>query len=128
LAGKDLDEGLLRQVHTRIGAGQALAELVARYGEDNGRYLYEELNAYRQNYRQLTYIATGLEPDGAFEQRAREEAAQRGWRFECIQGDLRLFALLVSGEWRDDEFLVVPPGWRITASYADGVLDKEPLS
>ena len=62
-----------------------------RYGEDNGRFLYEELTRYRQTYRQLTFIETGLEPDGRFEAGARAEAAEKGWTFEKIRGDLEFF-------------------------------------
>jgi len=108
--------------------GYTLEELTARYGEDSGRYLYDQLNGYRGAYRQLTYIRTGLEPDQRFEQQARAEAEGRGWRFDLVEGDLRLFEQLVRGEWDDRDFLVVPPGWRVRASYNEGILDKEPVA
>jgi hypothetical protein len=106
--------------------GYTVEELIARYGEDNGRYLYDELTGYRRAYRQLTYIRTGLEPDGRFEQQARAEAERRGWRFDLVEGDLRLFEQLLQGSWDDRDFLVVPPGWRVRACYHEGVLGKEP--
>jgi hypothetical protein len=108
--GEDLDQAAL---------------LIARYGEDNGRYLIEQFNGYQRNYRQLAYIATGLEPDGSFEQRAREEAARRGWQFETIHGDLRLFERLVAGDWDESDFLVVPPGWRVKPTYDGGIIKRE---
>ena len=108
--GEDLDQAAL---------------LIACYGEDNGRYLFEQFNGYQRNYRQLAYIATGLEPDGSFEQQAREEAARRGWQFESIQGDLGLFERLVAGDWDEADFLVVPPGWRVKPTYDGGIIDKE---
>ena len=52
-------------------AGYSLEELTRHYGDEAGRYLFEQLNGYRSAYRQLTYIRTGLEPDGRFEQQAR---------------------------------------------------------
>ena len=102
-----------------------LEALIARYGEDNGRYLFEQLSGYQRNYRQLTYIATGLEPDGSFERQAREEADRRGWQFETIRGDLRLFDRLVAGDWDENDFLVVPPGWRVKPTYGDAIIQIE---
>jgi Protein of unknown function (DUF1638) len=104
----------------------ALEELIARYGEDDGRYLFGQFSGYRRNYRQLTYIATTVEPDGSFEQQAREEAGRRGWRFESIRGDLHLFENLLAGNWDERDFLVLPPGWRVKPTYTGGILDKEP--
>ncbi len=126
--GEDLHQETLSQVRTRTGAGHTLEELIERYGEDNGRYLFDQLNSYRQTYRQLTYISTGLEPDDSFAARARDEAAQRGWAFECIPGDLGIFERLLAGNWDENEFLVVPPGWRVNATYDSGILGKEPAS
>jgi hypothetical protein len=113
--GQDLQQNLL---------GRPLDELIARYGEDNGRYLFETLTAYRRNYSGLTYIATGLEPDGSFEQRAREEAAEHGWAFEILRGDLGLFERLLAGAWSVDDFLLVQPGCRVRASYDSGVIES----
>jgi hypothetical protein len=110
-----------------IGAGYGDEELIRKYGEDKGRYLYDQFSGFRSAYRQLTYIATGLEPDDRFERQALEEAASRGWRFEAIQGDLRLFEKLTDGPWDESDFLVVPPGWRVKAVYDGGIIDKEPI-
>ncbi len=110
--GEDLDQAAL---------------LIARYGEDNGRYLFEQFNGYQRNYRQLAYIATGLEPDGSFERQAREEAARHGWQFETIRGDLRLFERLVAGDWDENDFLVMPPGWRVKPTYDGDIIEKERL-
>jgi hypothetical protein len=108
--------------------GYSMDNLVSRYGEDNGRYLYEQLSSYRSSYRQLTFIKTGAEVDDRPEETAREEAAGRGWNFEVIAGSLRLFEELLQGDWEERDFLVVPPGWRVRASYQEGVIDKEPAN
>ena len=126
--GKDIEQATLQLARDKTGHGYSLQDLVTRYGEDNGRYLFEQLNGYERNYRQLTYIATGLEPDVRFEEQARAEAGRRGWSFESLAGDLRLFAKLTAGDWDEREFLVVPPGWRVRADYEGGIIDKEPLA
>jgi hypothetical protein len=124
--GESLEQDTLQVVRNKTGSGHTLEELVERYGEDNGRYLYDQLHSYRETYRKLTYIATGLEPDTSFERRARDEAGSRGWEFESIPGDLGLFERLLEGDWDEEDFLIIPPGWRVTATYDTGILDKEP--
>lgn len=106
-------------------SGESLGDLIERYGEENGRYLYEEFTRYRQHYRQLTYIETGLEADSRFEDQARQEAADRGWMFSKVAGNLDLFRQLVNGEWPEEHFLVVPPGGRAVASYDERVIRCE---
>jgi hypothetical protein len=95
--------------------------MVEKYGEDNARYLMEELHGYKKTYRQFTYISMGVEPDDRFERATREEASARGWQFEKMEGDISLLAKLVNGDW-DDDFLVVPPGWHVTATHDDQIV------
>jgi hypothetical protein len=64
----------------------------------------------------------GMGPDADFERQAREEAAQRGWEFEKLSGDLGMFQRLVDGVWDEKEFLVVPPGKQVAADYGGGLI------
>ncbi len=109
---------------SRNGAGFTLEGLIEQYGEDNGRYLFEELTRYRQNYTKLTFIETGAEPDKRFESRARSEAADRGWKFEIYKGNLGLFVRLLAGRWEDD-FLIIPPGHRIAVCHDEKIIKAE---
>ena len=110
---------------TQTGMGYTLDALIETYGEDNGRFLYDELTRYQQTYQQLTFIETGIEPDDRFEAEARGEAAEKGWRFEKLRGDLALFRGLLSGDWDEANFLVVPPGHRIVARPDQGIVAAE---
>ena len=118
-------QGLSPAVLARTGSGMSLEDLTAKYGEENGRYLYEEFNRYQQNYHRLTFIETGIEPGPGFEEQARQEAIKKGWAFEKVCGSLNLFERLVAGGWTDDDFLVVPPGHRIVVRYDDSVIGLE---
>jgi len=111
----------------RIGAGGrqlglGYEDLLARYGEENAGFLFREL---AKNYRQITFIETGLEAGEDCEQRALEEAAQRGRAFEKLPGDLGLIQRLADGPWRESEFLVVPPGRQVGAAYGEEILKTE---
>jgi hypothetical protein len=110
---------------TQTGSGYTLDALIEKYGEDNGRFLFEELTRYRQNYQQLTFIETGIEPDDRFEAQARTEAAEKGWKFEKLGGDLALFRQLLAGNWDEANFLVVPPWHRIVARPDGGIVAAE---
>lgn len=123
----DHGQGFDPAARRRTGVGQSLAELIARYGEDNGRYLHEEFNRYRAAYQRLAFVATGLEPDPRWEDQARREAEQSGWQFETIPGELSLFRRLLAGDWGPGDFLWVPPHHRIIAAHEDHVMDIEAI-
>ena len=112
----------IQQQLTGMGFHHAsLESLIARYGECNGHYLYEEYRRYEQNYSRLVYIENGLEPDACAIDSARTEAQEKDWSFEIIPGELTLFRRLLAGAW-DEDFLIVPPGYRTVASHDDDVI------
>jgi hypothetical protein len=107
------------------GMTHSYEELVEKYGEDNAAFLYRELCDTTRNYRQLTFIEMGVEPDDRYERKTREEADQRQWTYEKVRGDLRLLTGLLDGPWDSGEFLVVPPGHSIRPSYDEQIVALE---
>ena len=75
-----------------------------------------------RNYSGMTFIEMGIEPDDRFERQARRQAAERGWKFEKLAGDMTLIQRLVDGPWDDERFLVVPPGGRVAASFDEKII------
>jgi hypothetical protein len=124
-------EGELSQlaIGNRSGMHLSYEELVEKYGEDNAKYLAEQLCDTTRNYTQLTYIHMGVEPGDLFEDRVRKEAARRGWKYERLEGDLSLLHRLVNGPWDEKEFLVVSPGCKVAATYDASLIRRvEPPS
>jgi hypothetical protein len=115
-------KGLQQLTHQTMGFDESLEALIRKYGEDNGRYLYEEMTRYQAQYRKLAFIETGLEASGKFVDEAATEAREKGWSFERVPGDLAWLGRLVEGEWAEAEFVVAQPGQRIAASYDTGVV------
>ena len=113
----------LRQLtHHTLGFDASLETLVRKYGEDNGRYPYEEMARCRARYRKLTFIETGLEAGGNFIDEAAAEAREKGWTFERLPGDMAWLARL-EGEWAEGEFVIAEPGQRIAATYDNRVVE-----
>lgn len=120
--GKEFDQLSIQQ---KTGLELSYADLVKKYGKENGRYLFEELTKYKDRYNTFTYIEMGIEPDGRFEKQTRDDAEKAGWGFQKVRGDMSLIQRLVNGEWNDDEFLTVRPGYRVIANYKDNVIEAE---
>jgi len=55
---------------------------------------------------------------------AKSQAAEHGWAYERLAGDLVLIRHLLNGTW-DDSFLKAEPGHKIVISHDDGVVRGE---
>lgn len=124
--GHELRQYQPDSIQQQTGMNQSYEELVAKYGEDNAQFLWDQLCNMTRNYRQLTFIRMGLPQDPRFEEQARAEAAGRRWEFSAVDGSLGLLQRLVDGPWNENEFLVVAPGRKIVASFDEGVIRHEP--
>jgi hypothetical protein len=100
---------------------------VAKYGEDNARYLMDVMGAWQQHYDRAAYIDMGVGDGTQVEARARRLAAERGWRFERTAGDLVLVRRLLEGDW-DDDFAIIQPGERIQMTYDVDVVGAAPVA
>jgi len=102
------------------------ASLIEKYGEENARYLYEELTQYKKHYNTLTYIQMGVEPDARFEKQSRGDAEKEGWKFRKVNGDISFIQRFVNGEWNEEEFLVVQPGYKVAANFKENIIEAVP--
>ena len=114
-----------QSIARKSGMAMSYEELAAKYGEDNAKFLYEQLCNMTRNYTGIAYIEMGIEPDDRFERIARQQAAERDWTFEKLRGDLSLVQSLVDGPWDEGRFLVVPPGHCVAASFDERIIKAE---
>lgn len=104
-----------------FGALRTFEQYVAKYGEENARYLMEVMGGL-QNYSRMTFIdIPGMAPL-PYADATRNLADRTGLAFDHRQGDLRWLRRLTDGPWEDADFLIVPPGSRIAASHDENVL------
>ena len=123
--GQDLAQAGQDTIQHLSGMTRSYEELVAKYGEDNARFLHDQLCNMTRNYNKIAFIEMGIEPDCRFEQQASADAAALGWKYEKLQGDMSLIQDLLDGRWDEGRFLTVSPGHCIAPSYDEQVIKAE---
>lgn len=115
------DQSSQLSISRQSGMDKSYEELVAEYGEDNAKFLYETLCQPVRNYSKFCFIETGVEPDSRFEDYARSQAEVNSWAFEKLKGDMSLLKRLANGDWDSGDFATVKPGETLKASYGDDI-------
>lgn len=105
---------------------QRYLEYVEKYGEDNAKFLIDQETQWLQNYTRVALIDVGLGDIDGYRRFTRELADSRGWEHAEIAGDISLIRRLAEGNWDSEDFLVVPPGHKITESFNELVLESQP--
>ena len=91
--------------------------LLKKYGADNARFLWDEMQAQVKHYERLAYIDTGVGPANHFAGVAEKRAAEKGLRFELMAGDPAWISALLDGPLTGDRFLTIAPGQQVVAAY-----------
>lgn len=82
---------------------------VKQFGREEADFLREQLHGEKEDGPRI-FIVTP--PCGAVPVERPPEI-----RYRDVAGDMRLLKMLVDGDWPDAEFLVIPPGKNIRATY-----------
>jgi len=106
------DEGI-----TGVQTGNAFADLVEKYGEEDARYIWEEMHPDHGDKRAV-FIDLPETSHLGYAKKFRAKAAAAGKEAVELPGNIRLIANLLNGEWDPKEYLIVPPAGAI-----DGVYD-----
>ena len=106
----------------------AYEEWVKKYGEDQAKYLMEEMNRWTDSYSHGTLIDFDFVKHLKLREQVQQICAERGWQYDEIAGDLRLFDKLLDGDWPEADFLVVRPGQKVVATNDEQIIRAEPKS
>jgi hypothetical protein len=98
---------------------------VAKYGKEKADYLVEVMGSWQSRYERAAFIDLGLADASQYELQTQSTAAQRGWRFEKLAGDLGMFHDLLNGDW-GEHFIVLSPGQQVDLSYNDCIFSVAP--
>lgn len=114
-----------------LGASEVTNDLQAtyktyleKYGQDNADYLMGIMGGWQSHYQRAAYVDMGIGDGTVVEQKARDDAANRGWTFEHMQGDSGLMKKLLYGEW-DKDFQILKPGEKLKMTYDDAIIGPE---
>jgi hypothetical protein len=95
---------------------------VKKYGEDQAKYLLEEMSRWSQSYSHGTLIQLEFVEHLKLREQVRGVCAEKGWEYGEIQGELGLFQKLLKGEWAEPDFLVAQPGQKIVATFDEKII------
>ena len=95
---------------------------VQKYGEDQAKYLMEEMSRWMANYSHGALIDFEFVRHLNLREQVQQICAQRGWQYAEIPGDLALLQKLVEGQWDQAAVLVVKPGQKVVATFDEKVI------
>jgi len=98
---------------------------VAKYGEDQAKYLLEEMGRWTDSYTHGTLIDFDFTRHLKLGEQVKKICSERGWEFSETKGELVLFEKLLAGEWSEADFLTVCPGQRVVPTNDERIIGAE---
>lgn len=119
------DVARVDSVPKSTGLGQDISEYIEKYGEENARYLKEMEYNWTRFHKRAAYlfpkIPSSLKDEK--EKEIREYVKQFNWSVVKLLENKALFARLLSGNWGEDEFLIVPSGKKVIPTNDDTIIE-----
>lgn len=92
------------------------------FDEDELEEIVFEGNGWTGNYNNAAYIRMPFYDKEELQQFTKDAAEYFHWNYHLLEGDMSLLQRFVSGQWNEEDFLVVPPGCKVVASYDDKII------
>ncbi len=103
---------------SRIAYGDQYAAYVEQYGEENAKYIWDQMHPpHPELGNKAVFIDIPETAHLGYWERFKQQAEADGKEATRLVGSLRLIQSLISGAWDEADFLVVPPGQRIVGVY-----------
>lgn len=98
------------------------ARYVEQYGEENADYLMEMEQEWLRRYDRCAYLSWRSLDRPEYRRTTREAADYLGWKHDAVEAEPGWIERLLSGEWRSDEVLVLPPESTAEPSYDESII------
>jgi hypothetical protein len=112
--------------HSGAGMQQNYAQWVAKYGEEQAKYLAEVIGQWEANYSHGALIDFDFARPLGLREQVQKTCAEKGWQYEELEGDLSLLRRWIEADWDPKDFLVVPPGRKIVATFDERIIADAP--
>jgi hypothetical protein len=112
-------------IPTQLGMGKTYQEYAEQYDEETARYLFEVLGDWLKNYKKTAFINTKVGSTKLYRNKTKHFASEMNWEYEEVIGDTGLLFRLLSGDWKPDEFLVLPPDAIVVPSNDDNIIKQK---
>jgi hypothetical protein len=103
-------------------ASSSYQQWVTKYGEEQARFLLEEMGRWANAYSHGTLIQFDFARGLGLEKEVGDICASKGWQYSELEGDLGLLQRFLDGDWGGQDLLVVPPGGAIAASFDEKIV------
>jgi hypothetical protein len=97
---------------------------VEKYGEDNAQYLMEMEQNWFKEYTSATYVDLGFGDTTEYEEYTQDCAKYLNWKYDKLEGDATLIKNILEGNWDEDMFLIVEPGYKIKATNDENIMES----
>ena len=93
------------------------------FGEDNAEYLMEMEQNWFKSYDRATFVELGAGDVKGELEHTKQCADWLGWNFDHQRGDTRLLNALLTGDWNEEDFVVLEPGQTIRMTDDERVIE-----
>lgn len=118
--------GAFLPAHTAAGMEETYQQWVAKYGEEQARYLLDVMVGWTDQYTHGVLIDFDFTRHLKLDAEVRQICQERGWAYEALEGDLRLLQRWVDADWTAEDFLVAPPGHTLAATFDAQIVTSVP--
>lgn len=97
------------------------------YDDDDIEFLLESLNGWKKDYKNAAYIKMPFFDKPEYKLFTQNAAKFYNWDYNELDGDMSLLERFISGDWNDEDFLIVEPGQKVVATNDERIIGCEPI-